>query len=680
MSQSQSISKNKAILSVTLFSLVTIFFCSLLFEVDHNNDNPVEEKFGAVGHVTAPENNVFKMGVNNFQFEVKNLATDPEAMKYIDETGYFAFTPKDIGSNNIQNKTAAKDIQNRSAKFEDVFSPGIDVGINAGTRKFSKIVQLDSIKDIKRYYNKDSEFIEISFDVKTDLVVDGLGDNITLEVTKPLRIGDKSYLQPAFAWDSTNEVKTEVYDECTDPDWNGGGNCESYSYDVSVDNKINIRSTISQDNEGNITFTKYIPVSWLETAQFPVYTDADITYGTEQEFWADDTDLIGVVTLESDTFVVCWSDDDDSTNPERGLCKVATVSGTTMSFGTESEFAADAQRSLSFISSATTPCRLDSNSFVVTYIDDDLLDDGYIRAANYSGNTISSWGTAVEFETDDAEFIRCESPADDEIFLTYNDETGGTGDVGTAVICTASGTTISCGTPAVWDGSNDFDPATIDSALIGDHKYAFCFEADDFTSPIGDPGLCIAASSTGTTLEFGSYAVITDKPLNAGATACAADSIETDKFVGMCSGNTSADNGLYVTLCEVSGLTLSCGDDYSVYNLSNSLYNDLHFNDTDELFAFWTGNLTATATGTSLKMTDLNYTTGTLSSSTPDFFAEYDINNGDMEADKLTTDTFVICWTDDADVDDPGKCIIGEVVGGGGGAAPVFESFWDDDF
>ena len=172
----------------------------------------------------------------------------------------------------------------------------------------------------------------------------------------------------------------------------------------------------------------------------------------------------------------------------RGKAIVGTVSGTTISFGGTSEFDTGDP---DYVSAA-----FDSNSNKVVvgfYASDSSLGT---RVGTVSGTTIS-WGSLVSVSNQRPENMSMtfDSNANKVVYGYIN---GGAGNVGTAIVGTVSGTTISHGTPVVFNSSN--------SGVI---KMAFDSTANKVVFGFLDTGNSNAISAivgtvSGTAISFGS--------------------------------------------------------------------------------------------------------------------------------------------------------------------------------
>jgi hypothetical protein len=181
-----------------------------------------------------------------------------------------------------------------------------------------------------------------------------------------------------------------------------------------------------------------------------------ISFGSEATFNSAETNAFSS-TFDSTNgkVVIAYS---DAGNSSYGTAIVGTVSGTSISFGSEVVYSgatSDRRFSLTFDST--------NGKVVIAYRDQNNSNYGSARVGTVSGTSIS-FGTAVVFE----------SAATNHISATYDSNSGkvviayydvGNSSYGTVVTGTVSGTSISFGTPVVYDsgGTITYISATYDS-------------------------------------------------------------------------------------------------------------------------------------------------------------------------------------------------------------------------
>ena len=182
----------------------------------------------------------------------------------------------------------------------------------------------------------------------------------------------------------------------------------------------------------------------------------------------------------------------DNTNSNYGTAIVGTVSGTSISFGTAVVYHADATNYSSIV--------YDENAqkVVIAYQDDNDLNKGTAIVGTVSGTSIS-FGTPTVFDTDNA-FINTVYDANaQKIVISYQD--GGNSNYGTAVVGTVSGTSISFGTPVVYESAdtriNDIVYDSVAQKVIVAYR--------DFGN--SDAGTARVGTVSGTSISFGAVAV-----------------------------------------------------------------------------------------------------------------------------------------------------------------------------
>ena len=179
------------------------------------------------------------------------------------------------------------------------------------------------------------------------------------------------------------------------------------------------------------------------TAVVGTVSGTSITFGTEVVFDSSSSSAISV-TFDStnNKAVIVYSDGNNGTY---GTAIVGTVSGTAISFGTSAVFNQNTD---------ITAVTFDSNSSKVVIAFRDVIGSYYLAAivGTVSGTSIS-FGSKVVFET--SQFSESLSTVFDstnnKIVIAYSD--AGNSNYGTAIVGTVSGTSISFGTPVVFDNS-----------------------------------------------------------------------------------------------------------------------------------------------------------------------------------------------------------------------------------
>jgi hypothetical protein len=323
----------------------------------------------------------------------------------------------------------------------------------------------------------------------------------------------------------------------------------SSSYDSSTGKVV----IVSRDNSSN---GKAIVASISGTA---------ISYGSEVTYASvvssGDTSL-STISYDStnDKMVISYQ---DNANSNYGTLIVGTVSGTSISFGTPVVFEA--------ASTNYTTSAFDTNSekVVIAYRDQGNSNYGTsvvfqnanittnLTAENYigmSGGAVSvdsqteEIGSAVVFESaDTTEHSVVFDSANNKVVIAYEDR--GNSNYGTAVVGTVSGTSISFGTPVVFESAESRNiSATFDSS---NNKVVIAYDDNGNSSY----GTAVVGTVSGTSISFGSPVVFESAGVaNIGATFDSSN----NKVVIAYEDNGNSNYGTAI-VGTVSGTSISFG-------------------------------------------------------------------------------------------------------------------------
>ncbi len=181
-----------------------------------------------------------------------------------------------------------------------------------------------------------------------------------------------------------------------------------------------------------------------------------ISFGTPVEFEAGGTSYIAVTyDTNADKVVIAYADAGNSSGA--GTAIVGTVSGTSISFGTAVVYnnAETTYQGITFDSS--------NNKVVVCYRDNGNSNYGTAIVGTVSGTSIS-FGSEVVFNSANSMYSSATfDSSNNKVVIVYRD--GGNSNRGTAIVGTVSGTSISFGSEVVFDGNNgsEWTAATFDS-------------------------------------------------------------------------------------------------------------------------------------------------------------------------------------------------------------------------
>ena len=203
------------------------------------------------------------------------------------------------------------------------------------------------------------------------------------------------------------------------------------------------------------------------TAIVGTVSGTSISFGTAVVFEAAQTTFISpTFDSNSNKVVITYTDVTDSS---KGTAIVGTVSGTAISFGTAVVFNSGATESGS--------CTFDSssNKVVIAYRDEGNSNYGTAIVGTVSGTSIS-YGSEVVFESASTYYTSSTfDSSNNKIVIAYQD--AGNSSHGTAIVGTVSGTAISFGTAVVFEAAGTkYIAATFDS---GASRVVIAYEDDD---------------------------------------------------------------------------------------------------------------------------------------------------------------------------------------------------------
>ena len=279
------------------------------------------------------------------------------------------------------------------------------------------------------------------------------------------------------------------------------------------------------------------------TAVVGTVSGTSISFGTPVVFESSLTNDIGS-TFDSNSNKVVIA---YRATSNYGYAVVGTVSGTSISFGTSVAW----QSSRSYYPA----CTFDSNSnrVVISYSAPDNASKGTAIVGTVSGTSIS-FGSPVLFQNSTVEYsgIGFDSTSN-KIIIAYGN--AGAGTYGTAIVGTVSGTSISFGTAVVFlsDASYNFFGVAFDpianKIVIGYQDYA--------SSNLNRYGTAIVGTVSGTSISFGTPVRLNTAP-NVGFIGAVFDST-SNKVVFTYVLQASSPNNGAVSVGTVSGTSISFG-------------------------------------------------------------------------------------------------------------------------
>jgi len=217
-----------------------------------------------------------------------------------------------------------------------------------------------------------------------------------------------------------------------------------------------------------------------------------ISFGTAAVFASNVNTISAVYDSNAQKVVIAYR---NSNNSNYGTAVVGTVSGTSISFGSSTVFNSALTQNISAV--------YDSNAqkVVIAYRDDNNSDYGTAVVGTVSGTSIS-FGSTTVFNSAQPTYISATFDSNaQKVVIAYRDQ--GSYGLGTAIVGTVSGTSISFGTKVVFNNSSgisNYIAATFDSNA---NKVVIAYR-DDGNS---EYGTVVAGTVSGTSISFGSSTV-----------------------------------------------------------------------------------------------------------------------------------------------------------------------------
>ena len=238
------------------------------------------------------------------------------------------------------------------------------------------------------------------------------------------------------------------------------------------------------------------------TAVVGTVSGTTISFGTPVVFDSNNVgqDTAATFDTSNNKVVIAFR---DGGNSNRGTAIVGTVSGTSISFGSKTNFDTDNNQSLGITFDSS------SNKVVVCYSDVGNSRYGTAAVGTVSGTSIS-FGTAVVYESGRAEYNRATfDSTNNKVVIAYEDRDNS--QKGKAVVGTVSGTGISFGSITTFEESTikEYLAITFDSNA---GKVFISYQE-------GDNHRGIVGTVSSTSISFGTAANINDgESMNASCT------------------------------------------------------------------------------------------------------------------------------------------------------------------
>jgi len=352
------------------------------------------------------------------------------------------------------------------------------------------------------------------------------------------------------AFDSTNGKVVISYTDAGNSNYGTAvvgtvsGSSISFGTPVVFESATTYTNSVTFDSTNGKVVIVYRDVgnSSAGTAVVGTVSGTSISFGTPVVFNAGYTHGMSIA-FDSGNGKMVIAYRDQGGNSSYGTAIVGTVSGTSISFGSE----------VVFESAATSECAAVYDSVngkvVIGFRDDGNSYAGTAIVGTVSGTSIS-FGSAVVFDGNTNPLRGVYDSANGKVVFAYQD--GGNSAYGTAVVGTVSGTSIiSFGTPVVFNaGQVEHIAATFDPTP-GVNKVVIAYR-DDVNS---NYGTAIVGTVSGTSISFGNELVYnTANTVDQGITY---DSTNDKVVIGYTDGGNSAYGTaiVFTTNGQVTNLT-----------------------------------------------------------------------------------------------------------------------------
>ena len=301
------------------------------------------------------------------------------------------------------------------------------------------------------------------------------------------------------AYDSANNKVIIVYMDDANSDYGTAivgtvtGTSISFGDPVVFESASTSRTSVAYDSSNGKVVIAYCDHgnSQYGTAIVGTVSGTSISFGSAVVFESAEVLYISAVyDSTNEKVVIAYR---DLGNSSHGTAIVGTVSGTSISFGSAVVFESANTNHISATFDST------NGKVVIAYQDTGNSSHGTAIVGTVSGTSIS-FGTAVVFESATTNYCSAVyDSSNQKVVIAYTD--AGNSSYGTAIVGTVSGTSISFGTPVVFESAGtSYLNAVFDSSL---NRVLIGF-LDQGNSSYGT---AILGTVSGTSISFGSAVV-----------------------------------------------------------------------------------------------------------------------------------------------------------------------------
>lgn len=255
----------------------------------------------------------------------------------------------------------------------------------------------------------------------------------------------------------------------------------------------------TSSNEANVAWISdtQLVVAWALSASsyygqavVGTVSGTSITFGSVVTFESAQVSYVSICSIGSSQVVVTWR---DYANSNYGTTAVGTVSGTSISFGSHSVFNQGLSEFMDIVD-------IGSSKVVIAYQDGSNSDQGSAVVGTVSGTSIS-FGSEVVFNSGGAAvYEKITFIGSDKVVIAFRDGTAS--NLGYAIVGTVSGTSISFGTKALFEGGASA-VEYLDIASVGNNQVVTVVQDVDNSNY----GTAAVGTVSGTSISFGTPVV-----------------------------------------------------------------------------------------------------------------------------------------------------------------------------
>jgi hypothetical protein len=376
------------------------------------------------------------------------------------------------------------------------------------------------------------------------------------------------------------------------------------AYNANSDGKYRVYNPTFTSTSINLTSENYIGMS-----QGPIEVKGSAEYvGTPVVFESADTRFIAsAFDTTNNKVVIAYR---DQGNSEYSTAIVGTVSGNAISFGTPVVFSTSA---ISYMQCSSMCFDPDTGKVVIAYRDEGTgPNHGKAIVGTVSGTSIS-FGSAVVFEAAGSNLITTVYDTNsNKVVIAYKDD--GNSEYGTAIVGTVSGTSISFGSPTVFNagavlgGTGSGIASTFDST---NNKVVLAYSdgsnSNQYTAIVG--------TVSGTSISFGTKVVIdtdTATKIGKGITAAYSPVAQKVLITYVATGNSDT---LTARVGTVSGTSISFGTAASSGTTQTAEYDSVYNPDSETIVIVYkdeSNSSYGTMVSASISGTDVTFGTPTV--------------------------------------------------------------------